>query len=36
MRTGGDELLFLLPDTDADWGRTTVAQKIVENITATF
>ncbi|MAK68132.1 sensor domain-containing protein [Methylophaga sp.] len=34
-RTGGDEFIILLPDTDAD-GAGHVAQKLVENITAPF
>lgn len=34
-RTGGDEFIILLPDTDAD-GAGHVAQKLVENITTPF
>lgn len=34
-RTGGDEFIILLPDTDAD-GAGHVAQKLVENITSHF
>lgn len=34
-RTGGDEFIILLPDTDAD-GAGHVAQKLVENITTLF
>lgn len=34
-RTGGDEFIILLPDTDAD-GAGHVAQKLIENITTPF